>query len=252
MQDRVWQHSRLTGALCCKHVLQARQLVSTLAKVPALEIPKLTSLWRLARLYAAELEVLGGIRIARWLSVLVVLISIALLLSQGGSQDGTREVLGEALVWLSWLVGGVAAFSSVRGWVRFREPIGLLASERGVPAPTQEQAARLGLLMRLFLMMVLPAAAVAGATVVFSSDMEVALSRSAWLVLVPSYCLLLALGLSLLTHWCATFSRNSAATWLFALVFGPHLLRELWVDTPSVISVYAALLDHLLLLGEVA
>jgi hypothetical protein len=220
--------------------------------VPALETQKLISLWRLARLYAAELEVLGGVRIARWLSVPVVLISIALLLSQGGTQDETREVLRDALVWLSWLVGGVAALSSVRGWVRFQEPIGLLASERGVPAPIQEQAARLGLLLRLFWLMALPAVGIVAATVLFSSDMELALTRLLWLVLLPSYCLLLALGLSLLTHWCATFSRNSAAAWLLALVFGPHLLRELWANTPSVISVYAGLLRHLLLLGEAA
>ena len=220
--------------------------------VPALETRELVSLWRLARLYAAELQVLGGIRLARWLSLPVVLISIALLLSQEGGQDATRRVLGETLAWLSWLVGGVAVLSSLRAWGRFQEPISLLASERGVPAPIQGQAARLGLLMRLFSLLALPAAAVAGVTVLLSSDVELALLRLTWMVLLPLYCLLLAFGLSLLAHWCASLSQHSAATWLLALVFGPHLLRELWPETPSVISVYAGLLKELLLLGGAA
>src|SRR5690606_20768594 len=127
------------------------------------------------------------------------------------------------------------------------------ASERGVPPLLQQQAARLGLLPRLFVLMALPALAIVGAAILFSSELELALSRLPWLVLLPSYCLLLALGLSLLVPWCASFSQGhsqgSAATWLLAIVFGPHLLRELWSNTPSLIGLYAELLHHLLLLG---
>jgi len=163
-------------------------------------------------------------------------------------QAGPRIAVG-ALVWLSWVVGGLVTLSAARNWHAFQMPLRQLAAERGVGERSQDRAAPLALLTRVTLAVGIPAALLAAFAVALSSSGAQALGRTSLLLTMPLYAMVLAGGLSLLAYLSASMSRRSSGSWLGAMVIGPHLLRELWPYTPSVVAVYGSLLDQILRLG---
>lgn len=211
---------------------------------------RLANLWRLTQLYESELRLLPGVSAARGSAVLVTAAAGSLMAGQrlldGHGQAG---VAVGALVWLSWMVGGLIALSAVRNWTAFQGPLRQLAAERGVSESSQDRAAPLALLTRITLAVGIPALLLAAFAVALSSNSAQALERLSLLLSMPLYALLLAGGLSLLAYLSASMSGRSSGSWLAALVIGPHLLRELWPYTPSVIAVYGSLLDQILRLG---
>lgn len=236
------RHGRTSAAIATRRGrVYARQVLTR---------SHLALLHRLARLFDDELKRLPGVRVARWLSVLVTVVSCAVILAHTNS--GTRGVVRaavEGLAWLSWLAAGVAALSAAHHWRDFQEPIRTLASDRGVPSVAVSQAVPLGLVRRLSVLVGIPSLGLAALAIGLTTELDLLGPRLVLLLGMPVYAVLLAAGLALLTQASAALARAPARLWLMTLVLGPHLLRELWPRTPSVISVYQWLLEQLLSIG---
>jgi hypothetical protein len=207
------------------------------------------AVYRLASLYDGELKRLTGVRIAVWFAFLVSAVALLLMAFRQLSASGVVAVAVEALAWLSWLVGGLVTLSAVRHWNQFQAPLRGLASQFGIPASTQKRAAPLALLFRLALLLATPAFLLACGAVLLAAHGESLLARLTLLWTMPLYAMLLAFGLSVLAQALSALTTASRASWLCACVLGPHLLRELWPATPSLIHVYDWLLQHLAQFG---
>jgi hypothetical protein len=202
-------------------------------------------------LFDAELGTMPGVRAAKWIGtgvgVFTALMMIALRNDRGGRD--VDQVLLEGLVWLSWLVGGLALTSAAPRWFDFQGPIASLASARGLPSRLLGAASTAALVRRLWLLIGTPAVALAGLALVLTSDPRLIGARVALVPAVAVYGLLLALVLAGLTRWSAELSPRFSRTWLLIFVVGPHVARELWPSTPSVVAVFAWLLGAMSHLG---
>ncbi len=205
---------------------------------------------QLAKLYDEELRARMGFRLARGLSVLVTLVTVSLVLWQGSEHPAAFQTsLGDGLVWLSWLVGGIVMLSAARRWEEFRRALDPLAARRGGLGRGQSRARFAALFLRLVSLMTLPALIMALAAVSVSGGIEHVLRRLVLMLTLPVYTLLLAASLCLLMAAALGLTRRTATLWLLTFVIGPHLLREAWPETPSLIDMFGWLAEQSVKLG---
>jgi hypothetical protein len=156
------------------------------------------------------------------------------------------------IAWLSWLAGGSALVSAAPRWFEFQKPVAVLASERGFSSRSLALASTLGLVRRLWLLIGAPSVLLAVLALALTGDPALIMVRLALVPAVAGYGLLLALVLGGLTRWSAELSPRFARTWLLIFVLGPHVSRELWPSTPSVVLLFDWLLEVMAELGTTA
>lgn len=196
---------------------------------------------------------MAGVRAAKWvggaIASFTALMMVALRSHRGG-RDVDQAVL-EGVVWLSWCVSGLTLFSAAPRWFEFQSSVTSLAADRGFSSKVPWLAPGAALTRRLWLLVGAPAALLAGLALTLTSDARLIGARLALVPLLAGYALLLALVLAGLTRWSAELSPRFARTWLLIFVLGPHVARELWSSTPSVVAIFAWLLDALSQFGAV-
>lgn len=155
----------------------------------------------------------------------------------------------EALGWLSWLVGGAITWSAVRNWQTFQAPLADMARERGLDPTWSDLAAPLAVVRQLALMIGLPALLLTALGIALASGSEFAWAYPALLLLVPGYVVVFALGFGSLAYASTKLSPDASTSVLLCILLIPHLCRELWPYTPSVIGLYEWLWTELAHLG---
>ena len=203
----------------------------------------------LVRLYAGELALQRGVRRARWLAGSVTIVAVLSMLIHLETAADVMLTSIEALGWLSWLVGGAITWSAVRNWQTFQEPLADMARERGLDSTWRDLAAPLALARQLALMIGLPALLLTTLGIALASGSEFAWAYPALLVLVPGYVIVFALGFGSLAYASTKLSPDASTSVLLCILVIPHLCRELWPYTPSVIGFYEWLWSELAHLG---
>lgn len=211
--------------------------------------PSRQTLWSLIRLYSDELALLRGVRRARWLAWSVAIIAVVLMLARLGSESEVVVTAIEALGWLSWLVGGATTWSAVRNWRTFQEPLADMARERGIGPAWRDMAAPLALARSIAVSIGLPALLLTTFAFALASGTTLLWVYPSLLLAVPTYVLLFAVGLGLLALVSTKLSPDASGTALLFILVIPHLFRELWPYTPSVIGFYQWLWGELVQLG---
>lgn len=211
--------------------------------------PARQTLLSLTRLYSDELALLRGMRRARWLAWSVALVAVVLMLARLGAEAEVVVTAIEALGWLSWLVGGAITWSAVRNWRTFQEPLADMARERGIATLWRDIAAPLALARCISVAIGLPALLLTALAFALTGGTMVLWLYPALLLAVPSYVLLFAVGLGLLVLVSTKLSPDASGTALLFILVIPHLFRELWPYTPSVIGFYQWLWGELVYLG---
>lgn len=191
-----------------------------------------------------------GVRAARWIAGGIVAFTalMMIILTADAGRDVDQALL-EGLVWLSWLVGGVALLSAAPRWFEFQTPVRSLASERGFSQRWLASAPTLALVKRLWLLIGAPSLLLAVLALALTTQPGLVSGRILLMPAVAGYGLLLALVLTGLTRWSAELSPRFARSWLLVFVLGPHAARELWPSTPSVVAIFAWLLERMSQLG---
>jgi len=203
----------------------------------------------LVRLYAGELALQKGVRRARWLAGALAIVTVLSMLVHLETAADVMLTAIEALGWLSWLVGGAVVWSAVRNWKTFQEPLADMERERGLDPTWRDLAAPLALARQLAVMIGLPALLLTTLSVALASSTEFAWAYPALLVLVPGYVIVFALGFGLLGYLSAKLAPDAPTSVLLCILVIPHVCRELWPYTPSVIGFYEWLWSELAHLG---
>jgi hypothetical protein len=202
-------------------------------------------------LYDAELKAMTGVRAARWTALGIASFTALLMIALSGDRGGidVDQAVIEGLAWLSWWVGGFALMSAAPDWFAFQRPVSSLARERGFSGRTLAVTPAAALVRRLWVLIGAPAGLLAVLGLALTNEPALLLVRAALIPAVVGYALLLALVLTGLTRWSAALSPRFARTWLLIFILGPHVARELWPSTPSVVAVFQWLLTSLRELG---
>ena len=206
--------------------------------------------WHLTRLSVIELGSLPGIRLARWLCIGVCALSVILMLIR--RHAGAGEVVTTALEgvgWLSWLVAGTTTLSASRHWLTFQQPLSELAALRSIPSRWLTTAAPCALAYRIATWVGGPALLLVVLSIAVTHDASLAWRHALLIVLVPIFAGLLAVGLTGVTVLAVGISRGSAVSAVLAVVFVPHVVREVWPHTPSIIMLYDGLWREMVILG---
>ena len=95
----------------------------------------------------------------------------------------------------------------------------------------------------------LPAVLLTALAVALASGTAFAWAYPALLVLVPGYVVVFALGFGMLGYLSTRFAPDASIRVLLGIVVIPHVCRELWPYTPSVIGFYEWLWSELAHLG---
>jgi hypothetical protein len=172
-----------------------------------------------------------------------------LMLARLGAEAEVVVTAIEALGWLSWLVGGAITWSAVRNWRTFQEPLADMARERGIAKLWRDIAAPLALARCITVSIGLPALLLVAFAFALAGGTTVLWVYPALLLAVPSYVLVFAVGLGLLVLVSTKLSPDASGTALLFILVVPHLFRELWPYTPSVIGFYQWLWGELVYLG---
>jgi len=189
------------------------------------------------------------VRRARWLAWSVTIIAVVLMLMRLGAQSEVVVTAIEALGWLSWLVGGASTWSAVRNWRTFQAPLADMARERGIAPAWRDVAAPLALARCIAVSIGLPALLLTAFAFALASGTTLLWVYPTLLLAVPSYVLVFAVGLGLLALVSTRLSPDASSTTLLFILVIPHLFRELWPYTPSVIGFYQWLWGQLVHLG---
>lgn len=187
---------------------------------------------------------------ARWLCACVCAISIVLMIvRQGSGAHAVTTTALEGVGWLAWLVAGTTTLSASRHWLKFQQPLSELAALRSIPHGWLSKAAPCALTYRIATLVGGPALLLTVVSIAVSHDPSFAWRQGLLLLAVVAFACLLAVGLTALTLLAASISHDSAVPALLAVLFVPHLVREVWPHTPSIIVLYDWLWRELLVLG---
>lgn len=187
---------------------------------------------------------------ARWLCVGVCVLSVILMLVRSRSGAGAIITTAlEGLGWLSWLVGGTMTLSASRHWLTFQQPLSELAALRSIPPRWVANAAPCALTYRILTWVGGPALLLTMLSIALAHDPSFIGRQGLLLLAVPAFACLLAVGLTAFTLLAVSISRGSAVQALLAIFLVPHLVREVWPHTPSILVVYDWLWRELVMLG---
>jgi len=206
----------------------------------------------LIRLYAGELALLRGVRLARWMAWAVSIVAVVSMLASLDDGAGAIVTSIEALGWLSWLVGGAVTWSVVRNWKAFQEPLADMARERGVDQSWRSWAAPLALTRHLAVAIGLPALLLTALALALASGATLPWVYPTLLLLVPAYALAFALGLGMLAFLSTKLYPQASTAVLLLLLVLPQVCREVWPYVPSFIDFYEWLWSELLHWGASA
>jgi hypothetical protein len=207
----------------------------------------------LTSFYDARVRALPGVRLARWLGALVALgfAGLMLVLAAAGGRDVLDVIAIRGLEWLAWLAAGVAALGTARDLADAdaREGIAALALQRGYGKGELSFARAVATARAIARASGWPALALTVLALLLSSTLELAARRALLGLAVSGYVVLLAIVLAALARWSENLSPRRPRLVLLALVLGPYVVQALWPLVPSVPSVFAGLVPHLVAIG---
>lgn len=209
----------------------------------------------LTRFYDARVRGLVGVRLARWLGALVALAftGMMLVLALAGGRDVLDVIAIRGVEWLAWLAAGVAALGTARDLADAdaREGIAALVLQRGYGERELSFARAVATARAIARAAGLPALFLCLLALLLSGTLELAARRALLCLAVLGYVVLLAIVLAALARWSARLSPGRPRTVLLVLLLGPYLAQALWPLVPSVPSVFAGLVPHLVAIGVV-
>jgi hypothetical protein len=175
--------------------------------------------------------------------------ALAISLSRGSARSlAIHGFVRTALVWLSWVVGALAALGSAQALAERseREALGALAMQRGFPRAALMRArtwAATGLVARL---VGVPALLLVLVGVARGGSLPWALSVAP---AVAVYAIALGLTLALLALLSAELSPRHPRALLSALLLVPLLISQAFPGVPSVPQLFSGLLSRLFAAG---
>jgi hypothetical protein len=191
-----------------------------------------------------------GLRAAR-VYAFGVFVTYALAISFEHGSDRRAALQGflrAALVWLSWVVGALAALGMARALAKQtdRDALSALARQRGFSQHAILRARTLVGALRVARLIGIPALLLVAVALARGQSFAWALVTAPAVVL---YAVALGLGLALLAQLSAELSPRHPRALLAALVLAPMLLSAAYPALPTVSRAFAALLDSLLSSG---
>lgn len=173
--------------------------------------------------------------------------------STGGEDSALVSVLPLSVTGMSWAAGLVAC-AAARDVVGEERAMGLdgLWALRGVSPPEQARARMLATIRVVTGALAWPALALTLFAMVLSFSPAAATALVPWALGVAAYAIVFGCALGVLARWSSwLFGQHGRAVFL-ALTLGPHLLRGVFEDVPSIVSFFARLLHHVSSLGHLA
>jgi hypothetical protein len=176
-----------------------------------------------------------------------------IVLARTSGTDALHTPVVRALLWLSWLTTGVAAWSTARDLSARDDQDGItsLVLQRGHDAAALSRARSLATVSAVFSVTAPPASVLAVLAVALSDSVALATSRALFALGTLAYVGVLALVLGVSARWAVSLHPRRGRSVFLALILGPHLARSVWPDVPSVPALFAWLLDQLWRLGAV-
>lgn len=209
----------------------------------------------LASFYDTRLGGLPGVRVARWLGVLVALgfAGVMLVLAVAGGRDVLDIIAIRGLEWLAWIAAGIAALGSAGDLAALdaRDGVAALALQRGYASGELALGRTIAAMRCIGRAAGWPALSLSVLALLLSGTAELALRRALLCLAVAGYVALLAVVLGALARWSASLSSRRPRVVLLALLLGPYLLRAAWPLVPSVPSLFGGLVPHLVAIGAI-
>ncbi len=170
--------------------------------------------------------------------------AIAMLLVSGEHRQGELAgLLYAALVSLSWVVGALAAFGTVRNLARSTDRAGLaaLARTHGFSEREMLLARIVAAALRIARLIAIPALLLLLLALALGQSTSFVLSR---IPAILAYAALLGVCLASLVELSEHVAPKHARALLTALVLAPLLLAQAYAWVPSLPSLFASLLDR--------
>lgn len=208
---------------------------------------------RLARLTDYEQRRLWGMRIASAYAVWIGIAGGVLMLAVASDAKGgpLGLIVVRSVGWLTWIAGGLALWSAAGACANPGAPcpVAELAALRGYSRTSVERGRSAAVTFRVAYLIAVPSLALASLSLGWARSVPVLLWTGALCAAVLAYSLVLGTSVALLARVaCALWPRHARATAL-ALVVVPHLAHLAWPRVPSVLTLFAWLLERLLYVG---